>query len=138
LFPIRSSVTIPAMPPSLPPDRALALACSIRTLRHLWLHIRCCGSATIPLQIVRRTGTLADYVMALRCRQCGASPRLAMLIDQPAQATRRPYGGPESWQLIVVGEDEPDPAFPVKLALVGVVQNPAFLGYTKRAETAGL
>jgi len=91
------------MPPSLPTDRALALACSIHTLRHLWLHIRCCESATIPLRTIARPGTLADYMMALRCKQCGASPRLAMLIDEPAQATRRPYGGPESWQLMVMG-----------------------------------
>jgi len=76
------------------------------------------GSATIPLQTIRRVGTLADYVMALRCKQCGAPPRLAMLIDEPAQATRRAYGRPESWQLIVVGEDEPDPAFVPRLAVV--------------------
>jgi len=63
------------MPPSLPADRALALACSIRTLRHLWLHIRCCGSATIPFRIVNRAGTLADYVMALRCKQCCSATR---------------------------------------------------------------
>jgi len=62
---------------------------------------------------------LADYVMALRCKQCGAPPRFAMLIDEPAQATRRPYGGSESWQLIVMGEDEPDPAFVARLAVVG-------------------
>ncbi len=42
-----------------------------------------------------------------------------MLIDQPAQATRRPYDGPESWQLIVLGEDEPDPAFVQRLSVVG-------------------
>ena len=118
LFAIRSPSTIAAMPPSLPADRALALACSIRTLRHLWLHIRCCGSATIPFRIVNRAGTLADYVMALRCKQCGAPPRFAVLIDQPAQATRRPYDGAESWQLIVMGEDEPDPVPAIRLALV--------------------
>ncbi len=105
------------MSPSLPADRTLALACSIRTLRYLWLHIRCCGSATIPLRTIGRPGTLADYVMALRCKQCGAPPRMAMLIDEPAQATRRPYAG-ESWQLIVLGEDEPDPAFVARLAVV--------------------
>ena len=107
------------MPPSLPADRAVALACSIRTLRHLLLHIRCCGSATIPLRLIARSGTLADYLMALRCKQCGQPPRLAMLVDEPAQATRRPYGGSESWQLIVVGEDEPDPAFVARLVVVG-------------------
>jgi len=115
------SVLVPLLwpvPPSLPADRALALACSIRTLRHLWLHIRCCGSATVPLRTIGRSGTLADYLMALRCRQCGAPPRFAMLIDQPAQATQRAYGRPESWQLIVVGEDEPDPAFVARLAVV--------------------
>lgn len=106
------------MPPSLPADRALALACSIHTLRHLRLHVRCCGSATTPLQLIKRAGTLADYLMALRCRQCAAPPRFAMLIDQPAQGTRRAYGHPESWQLIVVGEDEPDPAFGPRFAVV--------------------
>ncbi len=106
------------MPLSLPADRALALARSIHTLRNLWLHIRCCGSATIPLRIIARAGTLADTLMVLRCKQCGASPRMAMLIDEPAQATRRPYGGTESWQLIVMGEEEPDPVSAVRLAVV--------------------
>ena len=71
----------------------------------------------MPLRLVNRPGTLADYLMALRSKQCGAAPRMAMLIDEPAQATRRPYGG-ESWQLIVMGEDEPDPAFVPRLAVV--------------------
>jgi len=118
LFAIRSPLIIAVMPPALPADRALALACSIYTLRHLWLHVRCCGSATTPLRMIKRGGTLADYLMALRCKQCAAPPRFAMLIDEPAQATRRPYDGAESWQLIVVGEDEPDPAFVQRLAVV--------------------
>lgn len=54
------------MPPTIPTDRIMALACSLRTLRHLWLHVECCGSRTLPLRAETRPGTLADLVMALR------------------------------------------------------------------------
>ena len=105
------------MPPSLPTDRALALSCSLRTLRHLALHVRCCNSRTIPLRIIDRPGTLADYVMVLRCGRCGLPPKLAFLVHRKEEAAPPLHGG-KGWRLVVVGVDAPEPMFGIKLAMV--------------------
>ena len=90
------------MPPTLPPDRALALAASVRTLRHLWLAVECCGSSIIPLKMLPARGTLADVTLALRCKSCGEPARRAVLLDNPAGGMPAIWGGRQPWRLVVL------------------------------------
>ncbi len=63
------------MPPPPPFDRTIALACSMHTLRHRVLNLRCkCGwSSPQPIQALLRDGqahpgqTLADALVLARC-----------------------------------------------------------------------
>ena len=90
------------MPPTLPPDRALALAASVRTLRHLWLAVDCCGTSIIPLRTLPARGTLADVALALRYKACGQPARQATLLDNPAGDMVPIWGGREPWRLVVL------------------------------------
>ena len=91
------------MPPSLSPDCALALAASVRSLRHLWLHVECCGAAIFPLRTMHGRGSLADVVLAMRCKRCGEAPRAATLLDSATGGMPTIWGGREPWRLVVVG-----------------------------------
>ena len=71
------------MPTATPPfDRAIALACTMTTLRGRWLHVRCgCAHlSSLPIRLLLTNGQatagqpLADLVVRLRCNACGARP----------------------------------------------------------------
>ena len=70
------------MPDAPPFDRAIALACSMLTLRARWLYVRCaCGTSDArPIRLMLADGslpgdsTLADVVVHLRCHSCRARP----------------------------------------------------------------
>ncbi len=100
------------MPPTLPHDRALALAASLRSLRHLWLAVECCGTSIIPLRTLPARGTLADVALALRCKKCGDPARRAVLLDNPAGDMAPIWGGREPWRLVVLDAATSDRAGP--------------------------
>jgi hypothetical protein len=58
-----------------PGDRAVVLACSVRSLRQYWLEVRCtCKTTRIPLRMLAANRdmagrTLADVLIQLRCQQ---------------------------------------------------------------------
>lgn len=67
------------MPSAVPPfDRAIALACTMRTLRGRWLHVRCsCGQSNpnpVRLMLLENPASagqsVADVLVALRCGRC--------------------------------------------------------------------
>jgi hypothetical protein len=101
------------MPPPVPPfDRAIALACTLHTLRARWLHLRCgCGAIEAqPGRLVLRdrpeaaSGTLADVVVRLRCAACGAQP-VAVHLCQDGHGPGPIVGGPEpGWNLLLHGD----------------------------------
>jgi hypothetical protein len=101
------------MPPPAPPfDRAIALACTLHTLRARWLHLRCgCGAIEAqPVRLVLRdrpeaaSGTLADVVVRLRCAGCGAQP-VAVHLCQDGHGPGPIVGGPEpGWNLLLHGD----------------------------------
>ena len=93
-----------------PFDRSLALACHVRTLRDHWLKLRCCGGGTtlLPLGLVDAADnrTLADVVMRLRCRHCGARPATIVLVENP-QTPSEAYGPPPTWELPLTRSSDP-------------------------------
>ena len=75
---------------SVPPfDRAIALACTMATLRGQWLHVRCgCAHlSTLPVRLLLAEGhaaagqPLADLLVRLRCKACGVRPASVHLTE---------------------------------------------------------
>ncbi|HKM65134.1 MAG TPA: hypothetical protein VJY39_21860 [Acidisphaera sp.] len=95
------------MPLSAPPDRTLARAATVGTLRAHWLETRCCRSVSLPLQVIARQGhahrTLADVVVRLRCSSCGEPPASIELIEHAAMVGAAMYGGRPPWRVQLVG-----------------------------------
>ncbi len=78
------------MPSAIPPfDRAIALACTMATLRGRWLHVRCAclASSSRPVRLILRDDpaagrcTLADALVRLRCDACKARPASVHLTE---------------------------------------------------------
>ncbi len=70
------------MPSAVAPfDRAIALACTVQTLRGRSLYVRCrCLTSTVwPVRLLLKrdssvqTRTLADMIVFLRCSTCGGA-----------------------------------------------------------------
>ena len=98
------------MPDRPPGDRAVILACSVRSLRRHCLDAQCgCGrSVHIPLRMVAANRqlaglTIADVVVQLRCRHCGQRPAsVALMEDGAAKASDRM--GATGWAVPLVGD----------------------------------
>jgi hypothetical protein len=63
------------MPDQPPGDRAVLLACSVRTLRGFWLEATCCRTVFLPLRVMAASRglpdrTVADVLVRLRCQKC--------------------------------------------------------------------
>ena len=80
------------MPSATPPfDRAIALACTMGTLRGRWLYVRCTclASSCRPVRLILRDdpvaarSTLADVLVRLRCDTCRARPASVHLTETP-------------------------------------------------------
>ena len=78
------------MPIATPPfDRAIALACTMATLRGRHLHVQCsCGASHgMPVRLMLQeqpataTQTLADVVVRVRCHACSGRPRAVYLAE---------------------------------------------------------
>jgi len=99
--------------PRLPADRAIALAASVTTLRHLCLAVQCCGhTAIMPLRLAAAggiSGTLADMVLRLTCQRCGGAPAAVTLLDRMDGLTA-PYGNPPSTEDTATPPPHPVPA----------------------------
>lgn len=75
--------------PVPPFDRAIALACTLHTLRGRWLHVACACRASSSRPICKllaqdaaaRGRSLADAVVLLRCDQCRARPCTVYLTE---------------------------------------------------------
>src|SRR5271166_1192663 len=96
------------MPLSLPPDRSLALAATVGTLRDRWIETRYCRAVSIPLRLVAGSGhasrTLADVVVRLRRTACGKPPASVELIEDAAMIGAAMYGGRPPWRVVLIGE----------------------------------
>jgi hypothetical protein len=92
-----------------PGDRAVLLACSVRTLRGFWIEATCCRTTFLPLRLmVSNRGladrTLADVLVLLRCQKCHQPPPSAALVgDAAGQASGR-SGSPAGWRVVLIGE----------------------------------
>lgn len=72
-----------------PFDRAIALACTMHTLRGRWLYVRCAclASNSRPVRLILRDDpaasrrSLADVVMHLRYHACDAWPASVHLTE---------------------------------------------------------
>jgi len=99
------------MPLRDPPDRALALAATVGTLRDHWIETRCCRMVAIPLRLVASSGhgsrTLADVVVRLRCTACGKPPVSVELVEDEARYGAAAYGGRPLWRVRLIGEELP-------------------------------
>ena len=80
------------MPSPTPPfDRAIALACTMQTLRGRWLYVRCgcLASSCRPVRLILRDdpaaarSSLADVLVRLRCDTCKARPVSVHLTETP-------------------------------------------------------
>ena len=78
------------MPSPTPPfDRAIALACTLQTLRGRWLYVRCAclASGSRPVRLMLQNNphagrrTLADVLVRLRCDTCSARPASVHLTE---------------------------------------------------------
>lgn len=78
------------MPSATPPfDRAIALACTMATLRGRWLHVRCgcVHLSSLPIRLLLAEGRaaagqpLADLLVHLRCKACGVRPTSVHLTE---------------------------------------------------------
>ena len=109
---------MPALPPG---DRAVILACTVRSLRHYCLEVQCgcLRSVHIPLLMMAANRqlaglTIANVVVQLRCRHCGQRPAsVALLEDGAAKAHGRM--GATGWAVTLVGdggENGPQPRIP--------------------------
>jgi hypothetical protein len=104
----RFTVGMPSQPPG---DRAVILACSVRSLRSWCLDTHCpCGrSVVMPLGLMVASGlgelTIADVLVQLRCRQCGQRPAKATLLEHGA-AGARGIPGASGWVVPLVGGDK--------------------------------
>jgi hypothetical protein len=100
------------MPDQPPGDRAVILACSVRSLRQYVLDAECqCGrSVVMPLQLMVASGlgrlTMADVLVQLRCKNCGRRPASIALLEHGAA---RAHGrtGERGWAVTLVGDDSP-------------------------------
>jgi hypothetical protein len=114
------------MPPLPPYDRTIALACSMRTLRHRVLNLRCkCGwSSPQPIQVLLRDGqvhpdqTLADALVMARCggRCTMSATRQPMTIHLckttygPTRPDQKPQHRRPSWEILLhdgIGDEPP-------------------------------
>jgi hypothetical protein len=97
--------------PSPPPfDRAIALACTMATLRARYLSVRCsCGAVqTLPVRLMIQadlsagTRSLADVVVHIRCYACRQRPA-AIHLCADAHGPGPLRGGPEpGWSVLLV------------------------------------
>jgi hypothetical protein len=98
------------MPPQPPGDRAVLLACSVRTLRGFWIEATCCRTTFLPLRLMvsdRRLAdrTLADVLVLLRCQKCCQPPASAALVGDAAGQAAGRSGSPPGWRVVLVGDD---------------------------------
>ena len=97
------------MPLPAAPDRALALAATVATLRGHWIETSCCRHVSIPLVVLARQGqahrTLADVVIRLRCTSCNQPPQSIDLIENAAMIGAAMYGGRAPWRVRLIGEE---------------------------------
>ena len=114
------------MPSPTPPfDRAVALACTLQTLRGRWLYMRCAclASSSHPVRLMLQKEpaaarrTLADVVVHLRCNTCKARPTSVHLTERPLPPDVEGDIVP-GWHLLLHGT-EPD----VKAVKVSGVAN---------------
>ncbi len=102
------------MPDQPPGDRAVILACSVRSLRHYVLDAQCgCGRTVhFPLNMMAANRelarlTMADVVVQLRCQQCGQRPAKVALLEHGA-ARAHGIPGASGWAVPLVGDEEDD------------------------------
>ena len=105
------------MPSAVPPsDRAIALACTMRTLRGRWLHVRCRCKHSVPhpVRLLLRenpgcaTQTLADELVHLRCIRCGGRGVTVHLCEDAHGVGSLPKSITPGWALLLhdgAGED---------------------------------
>jgi hypothetical protein len=101
------------MPPTPPFDRAIALACTMATLRARWLYVECrCGaiqgrSVRLMLQADSSAAgrTLADVVVHIRCYVCHQrTVTIHLCADAHGPGPIR--GGPSAgWSVLLHGEE---------------------------------
>jgi hypothetical protein len=109
------------MPSAVPPyDRAIALACTMRTLRGRWLHVRCrCGqSSPNPVRLMLREQpeyagqTVADVLVSLRCRSCHGRRITVHLCEDAHGVGSLPKSITPGWTLLLhdaAGPEAPEP-----------------------------
>jgi len=99
------------MPDQPPGDRAVLLACSIRTLRGFWIEATCCRTVFLPLRVMASNRgladrTLADVLVQLRCQHCHQRPGSAALMgDAAGRAAGRL--SPPGWRVALLGDGGP-------------------------------
>ena len=102
------------MPGQPPGDRAVILACSVRSLRQYVLDAQCtCGRCVhYPLGLLAAgdlaSVTVASLIVQLRCKQCGQRPARAALLEHGAAGMLRPTSDGSiratGWVVPLVGE----------------------------------
>ena len=101
------------MPCATPPfDRAIALACTMATLRGRWLHVRCgCAHlSSLPIRLLLASGraaagqSLADLLVRLRCDGCGARP-VSMHLTEAAYPPAVHGDVVQGWQMLLHGTE---------------------------------
>ncbi len=94
-----------------PGDRAILLACSIRTLRRYWIEVRCrCQVQFLPLNAMATNPSvaglnLADVVMRVRCQHCRDRPGVVALVGDPAAQASGRAGAPVGWRVVLAGRE---------------------------------
>jgi hypothetical protein len=101
------------MPNQPPADRAVLIACSVRSLRRHCLEVRCgCRTVHIPLRLMAAGGaaglTLADVLLRLRCEKCGERPA-SVALEEDAAAGAPGRMGATGWRVVLI-EPTPGPS----------------------------
>ncbi len=98
------------MSTAAPPfDRAVALACTMRTLRGRWLHIRCHCGQTVPnpVRLMLREKpecagqTAADVLVSLRCSRCLGRRLTVHLCEDAHGIGSQPKSTRPGWALLL-------------------------------------
>jgi hypothetical protein len=101
----------------IPPfDRAIALVCSMRTLRGRWINVRCrCGHCIPhPVRLMLRETpecadrTLADVLVGMRCRGCGGRRLTLHLCEDGHGVGALPKAIAPGWALLLHDAAGPD------------------------------
>jgi hypothetical protein len=94
-----------------PADRAILLACTLGSLQDYGLRVRCQQEheAELPFRMLTLQGrggcTVAEFLIRLRCRKCGARPK-DVALHRTGEPLAIDWHGRRPWLVPLLGETD--------------------------------